>query len=97
MVHAHGYVGDARRLRQHAADDAVLQRSAADAVYEYYVNDANVLKICFEYEYYDGEEYVTTSDSYTFDMTLTHEGTQMILSYDPWIGPVRRYYFQRLV
>ena len=70
---------------------------ASDAVYEYHVNNYNELKISVEYEYYDGEEYVTTTDSYTFDMRLTHEGTQMILSYDPWIGPARRYYFQRLV
>ena len=69
---------------------------AGDAVYEYHVNYDNVLKMRVEYEYFDGEEYHTTSDDYNFKMTLTHEERRMVLVYDPWIGSKRTYYFDKL-
>jgi len=69
-----------------------------DGLWDYYLTEHNEMHFSMYYEYYDSEDgYVSTTETHTLDMTLTNEGSQMVLTYDPWLGSKHHFYLKKRI
>ena len=66
-----------------------------NGLWSYYIDGDGDAHFSMDYEYWDGDGYVGSTESHTMRLEVSEEGSQMVLTYDPWLGSARRFYLIR--